>query len=201
MREPQKHGSGYYELFPMSGRVPLNQAILSIVLVGMICQPGTAQIRREISKAEEGVRQFLVEYIESEHGQVDGARYEVGFSDLNGDGIKEAIVYLSGREWCGTAGCQTLVLTRSRDSYRLAGRILATRPPIRVLYRKEHGWRTLGAWVRGTGVSAYEAAFPFDGKNYAISAAPGYASRLKSNGEGEIVIPVSANEQALSTDH
>lgn len=130
----------------------MKPAIYLVVFTGLICCSWAAQIQGGSSKAEEDVRRFLVGYVESHHMEVNDARYAVGFVDLNGDGINEAIVYLLGRDWCGTAGCQTLVLSRSRDSYRSVGRILATRPPIRALDRKAHGWRTLAAWVRGAGV-------------------------------------------------
>jgi hypothetical protein len=178
----------------MNGGPTVRQAILIIVLTSLICWPATTQIRGGSPRAEEDVRRFLVEYVESNHAEVDDTRYAVGFVDLNEDGIDEAIVYLLGRYWCGTAGCQTLVLTRSGDSYRPVTRILATRPPIRALRLRAHGWRTLTARVRGAGPSDFEAEFPFDGKSYPMSAAPGYASRLRSNAEGDVVIPASAGD-------
>ena len=155
-----------------------------IVSSGLICS-GNAQSGDGSSKAEEDVRRFLVGYVESRHMEVYDARYAVGFFDLNGDGNNEAIVYLLGRDWCGTGGCLTLVLTRSGNSYRTVGKILVTRPPIRVLGEKSHGWRTL---------AESEAELPFNGERYPISAAPPYAPRLRANIEGNIVIPSSAGD-------
>jgi hypothetical protein len=178
----------------------VRQPILLIAFTILALWLANGQIRKGSSKAEEDIRRFLVRYVESHHMEVDDARYAVGFVDLNGDGIDEAIVYLMGRDWCGTGGCQTLVLTRSGDSYRSAGRILATRPPIRALGEKAHGWRTLTALVRGGVVpDEFGAKLPFDGNSYPVSAAPAYAARLLGNVEGAVVIPASAAD--IRNDH
>jgi hypothetical protein len=66
-------------------------------------------------------------------------RFSYAFIDLNGDGKDEAIVYLSGRQWCGTGGCQLYILTLSGAAYRFVARIPASRPPIRVLNRSATG--------------------------------------------------------------
>jgi hypothetical protein len=179
--------------------------ILFVVLAGAISWSGTAQIGSSTTKADAAIRRFLVGYVASHHMDVDDARYAVGFVDLNGDNVDEAIVYLMGPDWCGTGGCQTLVLTQSGDSYRVIARILATRPPIRALGERAHGWRTLTAQVHGGGIlREYEAKLLFDGNSYPISAAPAYAPRLRSNIEGEVVIPAAAgdvrNGRALSGD-
>src|SRR6185437_3426103 len=42
---------------------------------------------------------------------------QYAFVDLNRDGVKEAIVYLRDRTWCGTGGCPTLILARRGSSY------------------------------------------------------------------------------------
>jgi hypothetical protein len=52
-------------------------------------------------------------------------RFVAGFSDLNGDGKPEAIVYLTSNGWCGSGGCTTLVLIRDADSWRLLSKIWA----------------------------------------------------------------------------
>lgn len=47
------------------------------------------------------------------------ATYVYSFVDLDGDGKNEAIVYLMGSFFCGTGGCNMLVLTRKADGYHL----------------------------------------------------------------------------------
>ncbi len=63
--------------------------------------------------------------------------FSYAFVDLNGDGKDEAIVYLTGRSWCGTGGCNTYVLTRDGESYRFVARVPATRTPIRRIRQNE----------------------------------------------------------------
>jgi hypothetical protein len=64
-------------------------------------------------------------------------------------GKPEATVYLTGRSWCGSGGCPTLILRREGSSFMVVTRILATRPPIRVFETTSHGWRNISVWVSG----------------------------------------------------
>jgi hypothetical protein len=45
-------------------------------------------------------------------------KYLAAFVDLNGDGVNEAIVYVIGRSWCGTGGCNMLILARDGNSWK-----------------------------------------------------------------------------------
>jgi putative lipoprotein len=156
------------------------------------CQSDDGQSK---SKPEDALKSFLQRYVK-ENGITDSTtRYADAFVDLNGDGMKEAIVYLVGRWWCGTGGCPTLVLTPEASSYRLVTKILVTRAPIRVLPTRSHGWRTLTALVQGGGVQpGYEAELAFDGESYPTSAANPPARPLVKRVEGEVVLPASAND-------
>ncbi|MDK2748355.1 MAG: hypothetical protein KYX67_13650 [Brevundimonas sp.] len=78
------------------------------------------------------------------------------------------LVYLTGPNWCGSGGCQLLVLSREGDAYVSIGEISVARAPIRLLEQQTHGRRDLGVYVAGGGVTeGYEAAVPFDGRRYA----------------------------------
>jgi hypothetical protein len=182
-------------------------ALLLVVLCGKFCGWTTAQVNTGSNASQEdALRVFIASYVESLGLRASEARYFDTFIDLNGDGVNEAIVYLAGRDWCGTGGCLTLVLARDGTSYRLVGHVLATRPPIRALRDRAHGWRTLTAWVSGGGIDqGYEAVLPYDGTRYPVSAAPPYAHSLSGVPKGEVVIPASAgalkNEKLLSPGH
>src|SRR5580658_6642836 len=52
---------------------------------------------------------------------------------------RKSFVYLSGRGWCGTGGCNMLVLAPEGTSYRVVTRTTITRLPIRVLATKSKG--------------------------------------------------------------
>ncbi len=97
----------------------------------------------------------------------DDVRYSVAFADLHGDGQQEAIVHISGRSFCGSGGCVTLILAPKGDSWRLLGKMTITHKPIRLLLTTTHGWHDIGVYVGGGGIlPGYEAAVPFNGKRY-----------------------------------
>src|SRR5712692_10275993 len=103
--------------------------------------------------AEESLKQFLQSWDNDKT-----TRYVAAFRDLNGDGTPEAIVYFIGKDWCGSGGCPTLILTRDAGSWRIVTKITITQPPIRVLTNTSHGWRSIGVWVQGGGIQqGYEA--------------------------------------------
>lgn len=108
----------------------------------------------------------LAKFLEYFDSRLQG-RYIAAFADLNDDGIAEAIVHLYRSEWCGSGGCETLILVRNAQSWKVLTGISITRPPIRLLRRKSNGWRCIGVWVSGGGLQpGYEAELAFDGTTY-----------------------------------
>jgi hypothetical protein len=132
------------------------------------------------------LRQYLKEHDVESDGTV---RYVVASVDLNGDGVKELIVHVMCQSLCGTGGCPTLVLAPAASSYKIVSRISITRPPIRVLNTRSHGWRDLAVWVQGGGIQpGYEANLPFDGESYATNPTVLPAHRLIPQSSGRVVI-------------
>lgn len=113
------------------------------------------------------VRAFLQSYVSRHGGSHASIRYAVSFADLNGDGRPEAIVYLTGPDWCGSGGCKAMVLTPAgRDGYRPVMSTTVTRTPIKLLSSAHKGWRDIGVGVAGGGVAPAEVALAFDGRRY-----------------------------------
>jgi hypothetical protein len=142
------------------------------------------------SKPDESLKKFLQRYLTDQPLDEDQTtRYVYVFVDLKGDGKQEAIVYITGRSWCGSGGCPTLILAPAGPSYRIVSKILITRPPIRVLTSTSNGWHSIGVWVRGGGIQpGYEAELRFDGKTYPLNPSVPPARRLTENTAGEIVV-------------
>jgi len=137
------------------------------------------------AEATESLKKFLGTFYEDRM-----ARYMLAFRDLNGDGIPEAIVYLSGSKWCGSGGCNTLILTPNDGSWRVVTNIRITRPPIYVLSDMSKGWHSLGVWVQGGGIRpGYVAELRFNGKAYPENPSVSPARRLKGKLRGEVLIP------------
>lgn len=162
-------------------------ALSLLIASGPLIETCVAQVRREpVSQMEDFLRHDLRE---STSADDKTAKYTKAFVDLNGDGMDEVIVYITGRTLCGTGGCNTLVLARQGATYRVVADITITRPPIRVLKSKSNGWRNLSVWVEGGGIRpGYEAELPFDGNTYARNPSVPPAHRLVTKTAGEVVI-------------
>ncbi len=173
-------------------------ALAAVVCSALLVATCLAQAQRKpdapASPAEESLRRFLQTFDDDKT-----TRYIAGFRDLNADGTPEAIVYLMGK-WCGSGGCNTLILTRDGSSWKIVANIRITRPPIRVLTSTSNGWRSIGVWVQGGGIQpGYEAELRFDGKTYPKNPSVPPAHRLK-NPAGEVVIPSAQNRVPLYDD-
>ena len=87
--------------------------------------------------------------------------------DLDDDGSDEAILHVSDDLTCGSGGCDTFILTRADQGYRIVTKLTISWPPIRVFESKTNGWRDLGVLVRGGGIQpGYEAVLKFNGTSY-----------------------------------
>jgi len=113
--------------------------------------------------------------------------YRATFVDLNADGTKEAVVYLTGGTWCGDDGCGLLVLTRDRRTFHEVLRATSVGLPIRALGSRTNGWRDLAVTVK-RGRTSYSVVLPFEGVKYAQSATAPPAHRLAPGTPIEVVI-------------
>ena len=94
-------------------------------------------------------------------------RYLYNRVDLNGDGRPEALVYLMGREFCGTGGCNLLVFQSGDNGYRLLAEISLVNNPVIVSRQRTRGWNDLILYVSGGGITrGYYVALRFDGRGY-----------------------------------
>lgn len=95
--------------------------------------------------------------------------YGYALIDLDGDGRKEALVWARDSSRCGSGGCNLDVFAPDQSGWRLMSTTHITRPPIKVLTTKMHGWRDLAAWEAGGGIERpYEARLRFNGNGYEI---------------------------------
>jgi len=171
--------------------------ILAWIAWSLLLDASPAQTPREAatpsSTAQESLRTFLQHYLRGPSRDEDKTtRYFVALVNLSTDGTPEAIVYLTGNGWCGSGGCNTLILGRDGSSWRVVTNITITRPPIRVLSNTSNGWHTIGVWVQGGGIQpGYEAELRFDGKTYPRNPSTPPARPLEGKAAGEVVVPSS----------
>src|SRR5215831_249939 len=109
--------------------------------------------RPQSQQSQDSLRVFLRGYLENlSSGEDRTTQYAAVATDLNGDGTKEVVVYVTGRSWCGSGGCTMLVIAPTESTYRVIARVPLVRLPIRMLTSRSNGWRDLGVWVEGGGV-------------------------------------------------
>jgi hypothetical protein len=178
------------------------RAIAEVTLaIGLLSANGTAQtstIRNPVAgtkraNSPELLKKFMQDHVRQIDPSIDETTmFSYAFVDLNGDGRDEAIVYVTGRSWCGTGGCETYVLTPDGESYRFVARVPATRTPIRVLDKMSHGWHSITTVVREDASHIYEGELRFNGQKYPLGERPP-AGRLP----GRIVIPQNPQQAPL----
>jgi hypothetical protein len=143
-----------------------------------------------VSQDPDSLKIFLQSYVGeplSERNKT--TRYMEAWADLDGDGKKEAIVYLSGGGWCGSGGCKTLVLKSDGFSFKLITKISLSRLPICMLSTKSHSWHDLTILVQGGGtIEPYEAELRFNGNTYPSNPTVAPAQPLRQKAEGKVLI-------------
>jgi heat shock protein HslJ len=94
------------------------------------------------------------------------ARYVYAPVDLNDDGRDEVLVYLLGSFFCGTGGCNLMVLQPDADGYELVSELSISRTPIVVSASRSAGWRDLWQLQSGGGAPPSYVRHYFDGEHY-----------------------------------
>ena len=111
---------------------------------------------------DEDIRHFLAQ----EYPDAAPLKYALAWHDLDGDGADEAIVHLVTPYFCGTGGCNTLVLMSAGPMWRKVGEISVSRTPVSVLETSSNGWRDITVAVAGGGGPTGNAVLKFDGTAY-----------------------------------
>ena len=156
-----------------------------------------AQSNFVISKPALKIEKSLKRYLQSLDNN-KSTHYTVAYRQLSSGEKIEAIVYLNGEKWCGSGGCNTLILDRINGTWRNIATITITRLPIRILKGTSHGRRNIGIWVQGGGIQpGFEAELRFDGKTYPRNPTTLPYQQSKGPFEGEVAIMVNQPSIAL----
>lgn len=173
--------------------------LLIVVSISLACRPTDGLAEGARGNVHETVSEevTLKTYLQKMDDSTDTS-YVAAFRDLNGDGIDEAIVYLLGSSWCGSGGCNTLILRQEHGAWKVVSEITIVTPPIRVLESTLNGWHDVGVWVQGGGVRrGYEAELRFNGKTYPRNLSVPPAKRTAQGASGETVIAMPLQYKPL----
>ena len=99
-------------------------------------------------------------------GGVGPGRYVYGRVDLDGDGRDEVFVYLLGSFFCGTGGCNLLLLKSPEEGYSLVNNFPISRLPVMVSGERTAGWSVIYRRESGGGAPPSIVKHTFDGTRY-----------------------------------
>jgi heat shock protein HslJ len=132
-------GSGEWRWAPMPAESPS--------AAGAASKPMEEQVRAAL-------RAHLSDTLASMSDESPAPRFAFREVDLNGDGDNEALAYLLGSGFCGTGGCDLLVLQRHEGVMRVLQSFPITRTPVAVGVVGAGGWRDIFRTESGGGASA-----------------------------------------------
>ena len=78
----------------------------------------------------------------------------------------EAVVYLLGRHFCGTGGCNLLILRPTENGLAVVNDFPASEVPLVVRGHSSNGWRDLVRLTAGGGAEPAYHLLRFDGERY-----------------------------------
>lgn len=121
---------------------------------------GTQQNSQVLQQRNEHLAQAVHTYTQ------DQSRFNVAFNDLNQDGIDDAVVLLTGQEWCGSGGCTMLVFKgQSNQQFEFLSKTTLVDHPIYVMKYLQNGWKQLLVYNPKHG----QVMLKFDGKQYPLN--------------------------------
>lgn len=153
----------------------MNRSLLLACLSSLaLCACGTTTDHKPLNAAlnddgpgEEQLRADVAALVAARGGPAN-SQYEHSFTDLNGDGRRDALVLftLPYGYWCGWAGCTMAVFTADDDSFNAVSDVRNVRGPVMVAENTTNGWRDIVVRVSGTHMADKNVALQFEHGKY-----------------------------------
>ena len=176
-------------------------AALFLIFVLELAMTSAQALQLSGSTTKTSLTIFLQHYLNETYGALEEhgpTNYSSAFVDLNDDGTREVIVYVTGRGWCGTGGCLMLILEPDGPAYTVIARTGISWPPIRVLTTKSNGWHDLTVAAAGGGMQpGYEAELSFNGETYPSNPSVPPARPFNGRTKGKIAISEKSKSEVL----
>jgi hypothetical protein len=159
-------------------------AIICLLLVGSFC----AAQEQPSSSVTLALRRFLQKKFPDDK-MLQMLQFRATGVDLRDDRGHEYIVYLTGKNLCGSGGCSMLILAPNHHGFTVVDRTTITHVPIRLLPTKTLGWRDLGVFIAGGGIApGYIARLRFNGRSYPGNPSIAPAVPLRGQVAGQIIL-------------
>ncbi|MEO1521184.1 MAG: hypothetical protein AAFU78_10450 [Cyanobacteria bacterium J06633_2] len=109
----------------------------------------------------------LSEYLSDSGYEIERTDFYVDTADLNRDGVQDALVLLSGSQWCGTGGCRLVIFEGiDGEGYQVVSSMTLIHAPVSVSETTTNGWHDLIVTIRGGGIPSTDVALQFNGTGY-----------------------------------
>lgn len=127
--------------------------------------------------------------------------YQLVGADLNGDGVREAVVLFAGKDWCTRTGCSLAVLQKFQHGYRPISRTVRVKPPVEITDNVTNGYRDLLVQTGGGPAPERRVRLLFSGEGYSRNAMLQPEVPLGSVVRTEIAISATAAPGAPRAQH
>jgi hypothetical protein len=174
----------------MSLRLALRSALAVAplaLLLAFAVLPASAQKRLAAAPPDHealdrAVRGYTLPFTTAPNDTVWKARW----TDVNGDDLADALVYVAGPDWCGSGGCTLLVFEAvsgpdadELGPFRAAAEVSLVSGPVLVADAGPDGWRDLVVTDMGGDLRVLR----FDGETYPGSPDAGVAVNARPEGD------------------
>jgi hypothetical protein len=158
-----------------------------LFLLALAVLPASAQrLPTDTSPDTEALDRAVRRYVLPFTTSPDDTAWKVSWADLNGDDVPDALVYVSGPDWCGSGGCTLLVFeaitgldAEELGAFRPAAEISLVTGPVLVASAGPDGWRDLVV----AGQEGEHRILRFDGESYPGSPDAGIAVSALPEGD------------------
>jgi hypothetical protein len=172
---------------------------MRFVLPSAICVAVWASVCGQAQALEAKLDSKLRGFLKEQFAKDDSPGFEtyaaVARANLTNNGLPMVVVYLTGNEWCGSAGCTLAVVQPIGGTFKVLSRTPIVQLPVKVLTSRAHGWSDLAVGVGGGRAKSRLVKLSFNGKGYAgnPSTSPHVSAKL-----GTVLIAENERGEALS---
>lgn len=117
-------------------------------------------------------------------GGAPRAPFRQALTDLNGDGVQDAVVLVESGDSCTAEGCPLLVFRGGRDGYNLVSRTTPVKLPVSVATTRTNGWADLIVTTPAAG----KVLLVFETYGYTANAALAMAPSSGQVTQAQVVI-------------
>lgn len=139
------------------------------VQLGRQQSPATAQPPSVVGSLDEAKARKAIENYRLSKKRAKGS-YRLAGVDLNGDGVREAVVLFQGKDWCTNTGCSMAVLQMFGHGFRPISRTVRVKAPVAVTTDVTNGYRDMLVMTGGGPAPERRVRLKFSGEGYSRNA-------------------------------